>query len=129
MEERFMLKVHVQKVGDVAVFCLRGGIGVGETSILRQAVLSHFDAGSIVLDLGKVNRIDAAGLGLLLELREQTQAKRIALKLMNVTKLVKHVLEITCLIPVFQFTSEAEVLSPTPGNRTGRPFRLVACTQ
>jgi anti-anti-sigma factor len=124
-----MLKVHVQKVGDVAVLCLRGGIGVGETSVLRNAVLSQLDAGSIVLDFGKVNRIDAAGLGLLLELRQQTQSKRTALKLMNVTKLIKHVMEITCLSPVFQFTSEGEILSTPAAKRTGKPFRLIACTQ
>jgi anti-anti-sigma factor len=124
-----MLKVHVQKVGDVAVLCLRGGIGVGETSVLRNAVLSQLDAGSIVLDFGKVNRIDAAGLGLLLELRQQTQSKRTALKLMNVTKLIKHVMEITRLIPVFQFTSEGEILSTPAAKRTGKPFRLIACTQ
>jgi anti-anti-sigma factor len=124
-----MLKVHVQKVGDVAVLCLRGGIGVGETSVLRNAVLSQLDAGSIVLDFGKVNRIDAAGLGLLLELRQQTQSKRTALKLMNVTKLIKHVMEITYLSPVFQFTSEGEILSTPAAKRTGKPFRLIACTQ
>jgi len=124
-----MLKVHVQKVGDVAVLCLRGGIGVGETSVLRNAVLSNSDVGSIVLDFAKVNRIDAAGLGLLLELREQTQAKRVALKIMNVSKLIKHVMEITSLTQVFQFTSEGEILSIPTGKRTGKPFRLVACTQ
>ena len=124
-----MLKVHVQKVGDVAVLCLRGGIGVGETSVLRNAVLSQLGVASVVLDFAKVNRIDAAGLGLLLELREQTQAKRIAFKLMNVTKLIKHVMEITSLTPVFQFTSEGEILSTPAAKRTGKPFRLVACTQ
>jgi len=124
-----MLKVHVQKVGDVAVLCLRGAIGVGETSVLRNAVLSQLGVGSVVLDFAKVNRIDAAGLGLLLELREQTRAKRIALKLMNVTKLIKHVMEITSLTSVFQFTSEAEILSTPAAKRTGKPFRLVACTQ
>jgi anti-anti-sigma factor len=124
-----MLKVHVQKVGDVAVLCLRGSVGVGETSVLRNAVLSQLGVASVVLDFAKVNRIDAAGLGLLLELREQTQAKRIALKLMNVTKLIKHVMEITSLTPVFQFTSEGEILSTPTAKRTGKPFRLVACTQ
>ena len=124
-----MLKVHVQKVGDVAVLCLRGGIGVGETSVLRNAVLSQLGVASVVLDFAKVNRIDAAGLGLLLELREQTQAKRIALKIMNVTKLIKHVMEITSLTPVFQFTSEGEILSTPAAKRTGKPLTLVACTQ
>jgi hypothetical protein len=33
-----MLKVHVQKLGDAKVFCLRGGIGVAETSVLRSTV-------------------------------------------------------------------------------------------
>ena len=124
-----MLKVHVQKLGDVKVFCLRGGIGVTETSVLRRSVQSHFDVRSIVLDFGKVNRIDAAGLGLLLELQEETQAKAIAFKLMNVTRLVKHVLDMTSLSSVFQVTSEAEVLSSTSHNRPSGTFKLIACAQ
>jgi anti-anti-sigma factor len=124
-----MLKVHVQKLGDAKVFCLRGGIGVAETSVLRRSVLSHLDVRSIVLDFAKVNRIDAAGLGLLLELREQTEAKAITFKLMNVTKLVQHVLDMTCLSSVFHITSEGEVISASARNRTGGTFKLIPCAQ
>jgi anti-anti-sigma factor len=64
-----------------------------------------------VLDFARVNRIDAGGLGVLLELREQTKARGIEFKLMNVTKLVKQVLEITRLDSVFEISSELELTS------------------
>jgi anti-anti-sigma regulatory factor len=46
----------------------------------------------------------------MLEMREQTQSKGIRLKLMNVTRLVGRVLEITKLDSVFEITSAAEPL-------------------
>jgi anti-anti-sigma factor len=76
-----------------------------------------------------VNRIDAAGLGLLLELREQIEAKAITFKLMNVTKLVQHVLDMTCLSSVFHITSEGEVISTSARNRTGGTFKLIPCAR
>ena len=67
-----MLKVHIRRLGDVTVLCLQGQIVTGETSTLRDAVLSQSEASVVVLDLARVSRIDAGGLGLLLELRGQT---------------------------------------------------------
>jgi len=74
---------------------------------------------ALILDLARVSTIDAGGLGVMLELREQTQAKGIDFKLMNVTKLVSWVLEITRLNTVFEVTSEAEVLSAVSLGRPG----------
>lgn len=62
---------------------------IGETTTLCHPMLSHSDASVLILDLAQVSVIDARGLGMLLELREQTQSKGIELKLMNVTKLVQ----------------------------------------
>jgi anti-anti-sigma factor len=106
-----MLRVHTQKLGDVTILRLQGRIATGETTILRNAVLSQSEGSVVVLDFARVSGIDAGGLGVMLELREQTQSKGIAFRLMNVTKLVQQLLELTCLNAVFEISSEAEVLS------------------
>jgi anti-anti-sigma factor len=106
-----VLKLHSKKLGEVAILHLRGGIVTGQTNVLHNAVLSHPNAGVVVLDLARVTGVDAHGLGVLLELREQTQSKGIEFRLMNVTRLVLQVLEITSLNTIFEFWSEAEVLS------------------
>lgn len=105
-----MLRVYAKKLGTVAILCLQGRIVNGETAALRNAVESQSDVGAVVLDLARISTIDAGGLGVLLELRERTQSKGIAFKLMNITKLVSRVLEITRLNSVFEVTSRAEIL-------------------
>ena len=105
-----MLRVYAKKLGTVAIVCLQGRIVNGETAALRDAVDSQSNVSAVVLDLGRVSTIDAAGLGVLLELRERTQSRGIAFKLMNITRLVSIVLEITRLNSVFEVTSGAEIL-------------------
>src|SRR5690348_7530748 len=100
-----MLKVHVKNLGNIAILCLHGRIVRGETGSLQKAVDSQAQAGALVLDLARVSAIDAGGLGVILELREQTQAKGIAFKLINVTRVVSRILEITRLNSVFEITS------------------------
>ena len=100
-----MLKVYKRKIGDVAVLCLQGQLVTGETEILREAVVSLLNARALVLDLRRVRRIDARGLGVLLELREQTLSKGMEFVLTNVTRLVQHVLEVTRLNTVFEMSS------------------------
>ena len=107
-----MLKVHTTKLGKVTVLYVQGKIVSGETELLRRAVLAQADASVIVLDLARVNTIDAGGLGVMLELREHTQSRGIEFRLKNVTRLVRHVLEITHLNEVFEGTADLKVLSP-----------------
>jgi len=59
----------------------------------------------LVLDLARVDRIDAAGLGVLLDLREWARFGTSVFKLMNVTKKVEEILELTHLLNVFEFCS------------------------
>lgn len=106
-----MLKLHTGVFGKTAVLHLQGRIVNGETVLLRKAIDSQVYVNSIVLDLARVNTIDAHGLGVMLELREQTQSKGIAFKLMNVTKPVDQLLEITRLNTVFEVISRAEFLT------------------
>jgi anti-sigma B factor antagonist len=124
-----MLKVHAQKLGEVTILCVQGGIVTGETTPLRNAVQSLLNVSAVVLDLARVSRIDAGGLGVLLELREQTQLKGIEFRLMNVTKLVQQVLELTRLNSVFEISSPAEIQSMVSGDRPAAVAELVTCAQ
>jgi anti-anti-sigma factor len=103
-----MLKVHAKNLGTVAVLCLQGQIVNGETQNLRNAVHSLAEVSAVILDLARVTTVDARGLGVMLELREQAETKGIRFELMNVTKLVSRVLEVTRLDSVFQITSGVE---------------------
>jgi anti-anti-sigma factor len=107
-----MLKVRVDKLGQVAILHVRGHIvGGPDVEMLRKFVIGQTSVSAVVLDLAQVSRIDARGLGVLLELREQLQAKGIEFRLMNVSALVQQILRITCLASVFEISSEEEILS------------------
>jgi anti-anti-sigma factor len=122
-----MLKVHTKNLGTVAILCLQGRIVTGETAVLRNAVDSQSDVSAVILDLARVSTVDAGGLGVMLDLREQSQSRGIDFKLMNVSKLVSRVLEITRLNSVFEVTSVATVLSAAPRGRTTSVLELGSC--
>ena len=122
-----MLKVNHTRMGNVAVLCLQGKIVRGETVALRRAVLTQLDADVVVLDLARVNTIDAGGLGVLLELRQHAQSRGIEFRLMNVTRLVGQVLEITRLNSVFHIGNERETLSRLLPPRFAPLRQLAAC--
>ena len=123
-----MLRVHTQRLGDVATLRFHGRIVNGvETVMLRKAVFAQEGASVVVLDLARVNGVDAGGLGSLLELREWTQSKGIEFRLVNVTKLVKQVLEITRLDAVFEISSEEDTQSNVTRRRARAVEEDVAC--
>ena len=105
-----MLKITVQKLGDIHVLRCHGRIVAGDAgSILRKVVLSRGHTGMVVIDLARVERIDAGGLGILLGLRESSRSRAITFKLMNATKRVEEILEVTHLQHVFEFCSVPEL--------------------
>jgi anti-anti-sigma factor len=104
-----MLKITVQKLGDTSVLRCHGRIVGAAGSILRNAVLSERHTRMLVLDLAQVERIDAAGLGVLLGLRESARSRAIVFKLMYATKRVEDILELTHLWDVFEFCSVGEL--------------------
>jgi anti-sigma B factor antagonist len=121
-----MLKVHTRNLGNVAVVCLQGRIVNGETSCLREVVNSQLNDSSVVLDLARVSTIDASGLGLMLALRRQAEAKGVGLKLMNVSTFVKQVFEITRLDTVFEVIPKVEPL-PARSQARAAQVRWAAC--
>ena len=113
-----MVKIHAKNLGRFTILCLQGRIVIGATEALRNAVRFQVGVSTLVLDFAKVSMIDAAGLGVMLQLRKETQSKSIGFKLMNLTEPISQVLEITRLNSVFEVTSAAELLSgATPGRQ------------
>jgi anti-sigma B factor antagonist len=116
-----MLKVHTRNLGNVAVVGLQGRIVNGETAPLREAIYAQSSTSSIVLDMARVTAVDAGGLGMLLELRRHAEANGVGLKLMNVSRFVRQILEITRLDSVFEIIPKAE---PLPALAVSRPARM-----
>jgi anti-anti-sigma factor len=106
-----MLKVHAKKLNAADVLCLEGQIVIGDTGILESAVQLASDTSDIMLDLANVTTLDAHGLGVLLQLREQTLAKGIHFELINVSRRLYRLFEITRLNTVFEINRSVEYFS------------------
>jgi anti-anti-sigma factor len=114
-----MLNVHRKNIGNVSLLNLDGNVVVGETDPLRDAVQALPSTDSVVLDLSQVSLVDAHGLGMLLQLREQAQAKDMRFELMNVSNQLRELFRITRLDTVFQIRPGYEFfLLPAPPRRS-----------
>lgn len=118
-----MLKLHVKKLNAVQVLSLEGQIVNGDTETLRRTVELASGANEIILDLSNVSVVDAHGLGVLLQLREQALAKGIHLELRNVNAPLYRIFEITRLNTVFDINSCVEFL---PKVTHARPMLVAA---
>lgn len=106
-----MFITTIQKVLDTAIIRCHGRMTLGENFLnLRRVVSSQATASVTVLDLAGVRGIDAAGLGLLLDLRKRAHANASRFKLINVVPRVQRVLSLTKLDRVFEFCSVCEML-------------------
>ena len=121
-----MLKVHTKKFGNVALVCVKGRIVAGDTEALRNEVLAQVNTSVVVLDLTHVNTIDAGGLGVMLELREQTELNGVEFRLEHVPQLVRRILEITKLDTVFKMSGSHLPDAAIPG-KPGMVFKMAAC--
>ena len=108
-----MLKVNTKKLGARKVLCLEGQIINGDTETLRAAVEAVSNTSDIILELSNVTIIDAHGLGVLLQLREQTLARGLRFELMNVGQSLNRILEITRLNTVFDIQPRVEFFAST----------------
>lgn len=125
------MKVTARNLGNVSVLALDGRIVHGETDMMRQAIRSrlaesHPQTNSLVLDFARVSAVDAGGLGLLLELRREAQARGIRLRVTNASRMVSRVFEITRLDSVFEVSPRVE-LSPITLGRGAQVIPLRAC--
>lgn len=102
------LGVTIHDLGETAIVRCVGRIGVGETKTLRKAVLSQSSRQTVVLDLARVDALDCAGIGLLVFLHGWAGVVGIDLQLMNPTRHVCELLELTNLDSVFKILSSEE---------------------
>jgi len=103
------MQVATRDVGDVAVIDVSGRITLGEGNlILREIVRDLMEKGrkGIVLNLGEVNYIDSSGLGELVKAHATVRKQSGQLKLTNLSKRVRDLLEITHLSAVFDIQSD-----------------------
>jgi anti-sigma B factor antagonist len=98
------MKVSSRQVDGVTIIDCSGRITLGEGSVvLRDTVRDALAKGSkkIVLNLQNVNYIDSSGIGELVSAFTTTKNQGGELKLLNLTKKVNDLLQITKLYTVF----------------------------
>jgi anti-sigma B factor antagonist len=122
-----MLNVNTRNLGNVAVLSLQGRIVNGETASLREAVRAQSAVSAIVLDLGRVSAIDASGLGLLLQLRNEIQSNGMRLRVMNASRFVQRIFEITRLDSVFEVSTSAERMPALVSSKPARVMPFARC--
>jgi anti-sigma B factor antagonist len=98
------LTIASRSVDGVSVLDLSGRITLGEGSVqLRDAVRDLIGKGqkNILLNLGDVSYIDSSGLGELVSAYTTAKNQGASVRLLNLTKKVKDVLQLTKLYTVF----------------------------
>ena len=98
------MKISSRQVDGVTVLDCSGRITLGEGSvILRDTVAQLLSSGQkkILLNLGDVNYIDSSGIGELVSAFTTVRKQGGELKLLNLTKKVHDLLQITKLYTVF----------------------------
>ena len=108
------LSVATRQLDGVTILDLSGRITLGEGSVqLRDAIRDLIGKGEkhILLSLGDVNYIDSSGIGELVSAFTSVKNQGGQLKLLNLTKKVKDVLQVTKLYTVFDiYDDEAHAI-------------------
>jgi len=109
------MKFTSREVDGVTVLDLHGKIVLGEGSVtIRDAVRDVLAKGSnkILLNLADINYIDSSGIGELVSALTAVKNAGGSLKLLQLTKKVKDLLQITKLYTVFDiYDEEAEAIA------------------
>ena len=103
------LKITPREVSGVSILDLSGRITLGEGSVqLRDAIRGLIGKGQkhILLNLGEVNYIDSSGLGELVSAFTTAKNKQADVKLLNLTKKVHDLLQLTKLVTVFDIKND-----------------------
>ena len=104
-----MLNVQHKNLGTVSLLNLDGNVLIGETEGLREIMQTLPSTSAVVLDFSRVSLVDAHGLGVLLQIREQAQFKGMKLEFVNVRSQLRELFRMTRLDSVFQIRSGFEI--------------------
>jgi anti-sigma B factor antagonist len=109
------MKIETRTVGDIKILDCSGRITLGEgTMAVRNTVrdLLKGDDKKIILNLAEVNYIDSSGIGELVSTYTTVTSNGGQLKLLNLTKKIHELLQITKLLTVFHvFDDEQATLA------------------
>jgi anti-sigma B factor antagonist len=109
------MKIEKRTVGGVQILDCSGKITLGEGTIaVRNAVMDTMKEGGtkMILNLADVNYIDSSGIGELVRTYITVSSSGGQLKLLNLTKKIQELLQITKLLTVFQvYESESAALA------------------
>lgn len=108
------LNISERQIGDITVFDLNGDLTFGQGNVaLRSAFRRALHEGKkkILLNLSGLGYVDSSGIGELISGFTAVTREDGQLKLLNLTKRIKYLLEITKLLPVFDtFENEGNAL-------------------
>ena len=106
--------LNTRKVNDVVVVDMSGQLTAGEPVLLLRNTLRHFmEDGSrkFVLNLGQVSHVDSSGLGELVITYTSARNRHGDVKLLNLTKISRELLQMTKLLTVFDvFDDESKAI-------------------
>jgi len=112
MNRHMELTYQIDCLQDVAVVGCSGRLVRGaalDEFRCRLQRLEHLRV--LVLDLSKIDHLDAGGLGALLMLRRWASQQRVQIKLVDPSPVVRRVLDATHLTSVFEISSLEQALS------------------
>ncbi len=116
--------LNTRKVGDVVVVDMVGQLGAGEpVLLLRNTVRRFMDDGTrkFVLNLGQVNHVDSSGLGELITTYTSARNRQGDVKLLNLSKIAKEILQVTKLLTVFDvFDDESKAIQSLASIKAAR---------
>lgn len=104
-----VLRGTCRQVGDVAVIDFSGRITLGEgSSVLRKTIKDLVQAGrsKIILNLEDVDYIDSSGIGELVVAHSAVESAKGELKLLNLTRRVRDIVQITRLFTIFDVQTD-----------------------
>ena len=103
------IKTSTRQIENVVIVDTIGELRLGEgTNVLRRVIseLLEDDYKSILLNLRDVRHIDSAGVGELMSCYTSVQNRGGQLKLMNLSKNVHNLLQITKLYTIFEVAED-----------------------
>ena len=106
-----MLKLNVEKIGDLAIVECEGKLVCSESAFkLRDAVTSQRDARTVVIELSELCAVEDSGLGMLIFLQRWAHDHDIRLKLFNPSKSVRERLKLVGPLAEFDIPTLDEMM-------------------
>ena len=109
------MKTEIKEVGSVTIISPKGKITIGKGDVrLREAIEGQLEAGrmNLLIDLGRVSYMDSSGVGELVGCYTTVVNRGGMMKLLNLTKKIHDLLQITQLVTVFElYKDETEAIA------------------